>query len=266
MKLFISADIEGVAGIAHWEEANSSHPLYPRFADQMTREVAAVCEGAVAAGARDILVKDAHGAGRNLDPSGLPEQARVLRSWPRHPYSMVSGLDASFDGILFVGYHAAAGTGGNPLAHTISSADIAHIRINGELASEFRMNAYTAAMLGVPVLFVSGDRMLCEEARDLVPGLATVAVSEGLGGASTSIHPRLAVSTLRAKALEALQGDLSRGRLPLPDQFRIEVRFKQHPRAYAGQFYPGARQLDAHTVGFETRDYFEALRFFFFVL
>ena len=266
MKLFISADIEGVAGIANWEEANPAHALYPRFAEQMSREVAAVCEGAVAAGATDILVKDAHAAGRNLDPSLLPEEARVLRGWPRHPYSMMSGLDASFDGVLFVGYHSAAGTDGNPLAHTISSADIAHIRINGDLASEFRMSAYTAALLGVPVLFASGDRMLCEEARALVPGLATVAVSEGLGNASTSIHPRRAVDTLKAEALRALQGDLPARKLQLPDRFEIEVRFKQHARAYSGQFYPGARRLDAHTVGFEARDYFEALRFFFFVL
>ena len=155
---------------------------------------------------------------------------------------------------------------GTPLAHTISSADIAHIKINGAYASEFRMNAYTATMLGVPILFVSGDRMLCEEARDLVPGLVTVAVSEGLGAASTSIHPRRAVSTLRAEVLKAIQGNQAGGKLQLPDPFQIEVRFKQHPRAYAGQFFPGARQLDAHTIGFETRDYFEALRFFFFVL
>lgn len=266
MKLFISADIEGVAGIAHWEEANPSNPLYQRFADQMTREVAAVCEGAIAAGATDILVKDGHASGRNIDPALLPEEARVLRGWPRHPYSMMSGLDASFDGVLFVGYHAAAGTDGNPLAHTISSADIAHIRINGEYASEFRMNAYTASMLGVPILFASGDRMLCEEARKLVPGLTAVAVSEGLGSASTSVHPRRAVETLKAEALQALHMDLPSRKLQLPERFQIEVRFKQHARAYSGQFYPGARHLDAHTVGFETPDYLEALRFFFFVL
>lgn len=109
MKLFISADLEGVAGIVNWTEADIESSFSKYFTEQMTKEVNAACEAAIAAGATDILVKDAHSTARNLDPSKLPEQVKILRGWTRDPYSMMAGLDESFDGVLFIGYHAAAG-------------------------------------------------------------------------------------------------------------------------------------------------------------
>ena len=119
-KLFISADLEGTTGITHWGETEIGGYLYDRFTAQMTREVAAACEGAIGQGLEDILVKDAHDSGRNIDPAKLPEQARIFRAWSRHPYSMMFGLDESFDGVVFTGYHNAAGTNSNPLSHTMN--------------------------------------------------------------------------------------------------------------------------------------------------
>ena len=105
-KLFISADIEGTAGIVNWNETERSVPHdYDYFANQMTREVAAACEGAHDAGVEEIVVKDAHDSARNLNPAKLPEYARVYRGWARHPYSMMFGLDETFDGVVFTGYH-----------------------------------------------------------------------------------------------------------------------------------------------------------------
>ena len=121
-KIFISADIEGTSGIAHWNETERTMPHeYDYFAAQMTREVAAACEGAHAAGAEEILVKDAHDSGRNLNPAKLPEYARVFRGWACHPYSMMFGLDKSFDGVIFTGYHSAAQMNCNPLSHTMNT-------------------------------------------------------------------------------------------------------------------------------------------------
>ena len=118
MRIYISADIEGVCGITTWEEARRSSPEYAAFRKQMAAEVAAACEGALACGAEHIVVKDAHGTARNLDAHELPAPAQLIRGWSGHPHGMVQNIDESFDAALFVGYHARAGAGGNPLAHS----------------------------------------------------------------------------------------------------------------------------------------------------
>ena len=120
MKIFISADIEGTTGIAHWNETEKNHPDWKYFADQMTREVAAACQGAMDAGCQDIVVKDAHDSARNIDPRGLPECARLHRGWAGLPGSMMMCLDGSFDGCVFTGYHSGASWGTSPLSHTMN--------------------------------------------------------------------------------------------------------------------------------------------------
>jgi D-amino peptidase len=156
MKVYISADIEGVAGITNWEEARKEHPTYPEFREEMTAEVVAACEGAIAAGASEILIKDAHGSGRNIIAQRLPDCARLIRGWSGHPLCMVQELDESFDALMFLGYHSKAGSDGNPLAHTLS-LKVSRLAINGETASELFMHSLAAAMFKVPVVFVSGD-------------------------------------------------------------------------------------------------------------
>jgi D-amino peptidase len=203
-KLYISADIEGVCGIADWKETEIGEAQGAYFREEMTKEVRAACEAACEAGVEEIFVKDAHGSGRSIDPSALPENVRLMRAWTRDPYSMMAGLDASFGGVMFIGYHSGAGSDGNPLAHTMDSTNV-HILINGELASEFLINAYTAASFGVPILLLSGDRQLCEGVRRFDPSIRTVAVSEGLGNASISINPALARRRIKEEAAAALR-------------------------------------------------------------
>ena len=170
MRLYLSADIEGTCGIADWAETErATMDDYRPFAAQMTAEVAAACEGAVAAGAEDILVKDAHDSARNLDAARLPRQARVLRGWTGDPLCMMAGLErGAFGGVLFTGYHAWGCCGGNPLSHTMTTA-CDQVTLNGVPASEFLINAYTALYFGVPVAFLSGDRELCAFAQDWLP-------------------------------------------------------------------------------------------------
>ena len=131
MKIFISSDIEGTCGINSWCETEKGQDLYEHFRLQMSKEVAAACEGAIAAGAQDILVKDAHDSARNIDPNYLPEQARILRGWARHPFSMMAGLDESYDGVVFTGYHSAAEMNTNPLSHTMNTQNN-YVKINGD--------------------------------------------------------------------------------------------------------------------------------------
>ena len=265
MKLFISADLEGVAGIVNWSEADIESSFSKYFTEQMTKEVNAACEAAIAAGAEDILIKDAHSTARNLDPSKLPEQVKILRGWTRDPYSMMAGLDDSFDGVFFIGYHSAAGANGNPLAHTMNMQN-EYVKINGEIASEMLINAYTAASMGVPVLLATGDKMICEDALKINPHIKTVPVSEGIGNASISIHPNVALKKIKEQVQAALSEDLGKYKIDLPESFHVEIAFREHYLARRGSFYPGAKQTGAKTVEYETNDYNEVLRFLFFVL
>ena len=136
MKVFLSADMEGTCGIVSWPETERTTPFdYSPAQKQMTREVAAACQGALSAGAAEVLVKDAHDSARNIDPTGLPRGIRMNRSWSGDPLSMMSGLNQEkFDAVFFTGYHAWAGCPGNPLSHTMNGRNN-HVFLNGTLCS-----------------------------------------------------------------------------------------------------------------------------------
>src|SRR5512136_2281103 len=136
MKIYISADIEGVTGVTHWDETDLGKAESSLFREQMTAEVAAACEGALQAGATEIWVKDAHDSARNIIASRLPHEARLIRGWSGHPFIMVEELDATFQSLILVGYHSRMGSGGNPLSHTMSG-NVTWLKINDQFASEF---------------------------------------------------------------------------------------------------------------------------------
>jgi D-amino peptidase len=263
MKIFISADLEGVTGVTNWNETEKPHADYPEFREQMTAEVAAACEGALNAGATEIVVKDAHGSGRNLIAARLPREVRLIRSWMLDPYSMMAGLDGTFRAAMMTGYHSRAGSDASPLAHTFTGR-VVYIKINGQYASEFLINSRTAGSFGVPVVFLSGDAGVCQDGAAFLPALTTVAVMEGTGEATSSIHPALAVERIRAAAETALKGDVARCQIPMPPHFSVEVRFKLHTNARQASFFPGARLAEPHVVQFEADKHFEVLRFFMF--
>jgi D-amino peptidase len=257
MRIYISADIEGVCGITHWDEASKASPDYSAFQAQMQREVVAACEGAIAAGAREIRIKDAHASARNLDPWGLPRQAHLVREWSQHPLMMVQELDASFDAVLFVGYHAGAGCGGNPLSHTLTGA-YHSVRVNGAALSEFHLYSLAAAELGVPTAFVSGDAALCQQVTAHHPGILTVATGTGRGRSIIARHPAVVVEEIRRTVEQALRG------LPapavVPDPIALEVEYRDHREAFRGQFYPGAELVGDRVVGLTARSWFDVLR------
>ena len=264
MKIFVSADIEGVTGVTHWDETDAAKGDYRPAAEQMTAEVAAACEAALEAGATELWVKDAHDSARNLIADRLPRAARLVRGWSAHPFMMAQELDRTFAAMLLVGYHAGAATGQSPLAHTLTGT-ITRIFINGEPASEFLIQAHLGAYLGVPVVFLSGDQGICDSARAYNARIETVAVKQGAGGSTINLHPALAVDQIRAGVSRALQGDLSRCLSPLPAHFTLDVAYRDAAKAYQYGFYPTARLIDPVTVRFESTDYFEVLRFLLFV-
>ncbi|ODU56643.1 MAG: aminopeptidase [Clostridium sp. SCN 57-10] len=265
MKVFISADIEGIATTTTHEDCRPGIASYPYHCAQMTAEVAAACEGAIKAGATEIVIKDAHGPADNIDIKKLPKCTKVIRNWSGHPYSMCEGIDASFDAIMFVGYHGGASKSGNPLSHTVSGRPY-QVRINGRVASEFMIFSFCAANEGVPTVFLSGDRQLCEDYRDMHPALVTAAVKDGFGGTTISMQPDAACDLIREQAEKALSQKLDGMCCKLPEHFRIEVEYHHHSNATKCSFYPGATRINETTIGFETHHYFDAARFFKFVL
>lgn len=258
-KLYISADIEGTCGISHWDETLKDKRDYLPYARQMTREVAAACEGALEAGVEFILVRDAHGSARNLDAALLPSQVQVLRGWGPDPMCMMHGLDDSFYAAVFTGYHDAAGAGSNPLAHTMDT-NLIWFTLNGDTVSEAMLNAFAAAYFRVPLAALTGDQGLCDRMTGLIPSLTTIPVNKAQGGAVLSIHPDEAVKRIREGVAKALKNGLGENLLTLPDTFRADMRFRDVQRAFRAGFYPGMQMLDSHTLRFETNNYYELLR------
>ena len=265
MRVFISVDIEGSCMATTWEETRRGEFNFERQRAQMTAEVKAACEGAVAAGADYILVNDAHGSGLNIDPAQLPECAEVIRGWSGHYLSMADGVNETFDAAMFVGYHSAAGRNGNPLSHTETRRPL-RVRLNGMVGSEFLLYSWACALYGVPTVLLSGDQMLTEDSRNLHPGLHTVAVKDGFGGMTRNLHPNVACDRIRAQAEAALKQDLTKAGIVLPDHFTFEVSYKEHPDAVRRSFYPGCRLVDDNTVVLETDDFTDILRAVQFIL
>lgn len=264
MKVYISGDIEGVTGVTSWSETEKTHSDHGAFAHQMTKEVKAACEAAFEAGAEEIYVKDAHDSARNIDFNELPEYVTLQRGWAGEPMCMVSGLDSSFDAALFVGYHSRAGSGDSPLAHTLSTS-LDYIKINGSYASEFLINAYAAALHDVPVIFVSGDKGLTKEVKETNSNIATLAVKEGLGKCTISMHPEKAVKEIKVISAAALKSDYTLCKIVLPDTFNVEIGYQKHETAYRNSFYPGAQLISPKVISYSTNDYYEVLRLFHFL-
>ncbi len=263
MKVYISADIEGVTGVTHWDETELTRAESSLFREQMTAEVAAACEGALEAGATEIWVKDAHDSARNINAAKLPKEAKLIRGWSGHPFQMMQELDNSFQAACLIGYHSRAGMGTSPLAHTMTGM-LTRVTINGQPSSESLISIYAAASVHVPVVFLSGDKGLCDEIRGFNPHIATVAVKEGIGNSTVSLHPEVAIAKIKEGTAKALKGDLSLCQVPLPGHFTMEIQYRRAFDAYRNGFYPGAVQKDDTTVAFENDSYYEVLRFFLF--
>lgn len=265
MKVFICADIEGTAGITDWDEAEKGKPDYAEFRSLMTAEIVAACDGARAAGASEIVVKDAHWTARNLLVDELGPDVRILRGWSGHPDRMMFGLDETFDAAVHVGHHAKSGSDANPLAHSFTRR-VSRITLNGATASEFTFNALTAARYGVPTVFLSGDAEICADARALVPGIATVETIAGFGAATLSLSPAASRAAIRDTVERALKAPVTGTVAALAAAYELVMEFSTPVDAYRGSWYPGVEHPSPRTLVFRTTDYFEVQRALQFIV
>ena len=201
MKIYILTDLEGVAGVARWDQTGADTPGYPQAVRLMTEELRACVAGIQSVDPNaDIWVWDGHGCG-SVDFERFPRGARLLNNGP---VGTTGYLDATFDALFFLGQHAKAGTDGGNLAHTYSSKSIEYYRINGLEMGEFGCRAALAGSYGVPTIFVSGDDKMAAEARALVPGIYCAEVKIGLAH-QVALHlaPEDARDLVRSVAAEA---------------------------------------------------------------
>jgi D-amino peptidase len=247
VKVFISVDMEGVAGIVDWAQCLAGGDDYALGRDLLVGEVNAAIEGALAAGATDILVNDAHSTMRNLPPVALAGRAACL-SGRFKPLYMMEGLDASFDAAIFLGYHAAIGTPG-VLSHTYNPRAIAQVRLGGVRTGEAGLNALVAQHFAVPIAVITGDQYVGPEAAPFCPGITTVEVKKSISRyAAQHSHPAAAQDLIREGVRTALAGTATLVPPALPMPATIEVRFTSPDMAEQASWVRGVSRLDEITV------------------
>jgi D-amino peptidase len=265
-KVYISADMEGIAGVVTGEQLGPQGFEYQRFREFMTNEVLAAIEGARAAGATEVLVSDSHGNGQNLLIEKFPKDVQIVRSWPR-PLMMMEGIDSTFDAVLFVGYHTSTTNTQGVRAHTMSSANFADIRLNGISVPEAGLNAAIAGHFGVPVVLITGDDAIVKEARALLGDLEGAVVKWPLGFHSArTITPEASCELIRDKAKVAVARAGERKPYRLKTPVELELRFKNYRPAEVLSYLPMVERVDAHSVRFRGKDILEVARFIEFVL
>src|SRR5947207_3304869 len=203
MKVFLSSDMEGTAGVVDWEQCVGDGPQAAAGRALLLAEVNAAIEGAVAGGATEIVVNDSHSTMRNLPADALAGDASYI-SGSHKPLYMMQGLDDSFDGVMFVSYHGSVGAPAG-LSHTYNPRAVVEARLDGVVTGEAGINALVAAHYGVPVVLVTGDRCACEEAAAVLPGVQTAVVKEHVSRvAAHSLHPGRACALIREAASKAV--------------------------------------------------------------
>ena len=259
MRVMISADMEGATGVTWAEDVRPGSEQWQRFRKLFTGDVNAAVAGLFDGGATDVLVNEAHASQRNLLLEELDARARMLTG--RHkPLSMMQGIDAGLDGVVFLGYHAGAGVDG-VLSHTYLPNSITGVWLDGVHASEGRLNTALAAEYGVPVLLVTGDDLTCVDANDYAPGAQTVAVKECVSRyAAICLPPRRTAADIAAAA-KAGMADAGRFE-PLLAEHRIEVEFDATHLAHAAAVVPTVELVGVRRVGFEAPDMTAAMKAF----
>lgn len=261
MKVFISSDMEGTAGVVDWSQCRLGEPQYDYYRGLLQDEVNAAIEGAVSAGADEFLVNDSHSTMQNLRPDALAGRARYLSG--RHkPLYMMQGLDASFDAVFYVAYHGSMSTAA-PLSHTYNPRAIADVSLNGTVVGEAGINSLVALGHGVPVVLVSGDDVTAAETAALNPGVQTAVVKTAINRfAAESLHPADARELIRDRAAAAIRGlpaaDLPQIALPAT----LRITFRNADLAELATWLDGVERVDRTTVSVRGDDPIRLFRTF----
>ena len=247
MKIFISPDMEGTAGVVDWSQCTAGRPEYGFYRTLLQDEVNAAIEGALAAGADEFLVNDSHSKMQNLRPDRPAGRARYLSG--RHkPMYMMQGLDDSFDAIFFVSYHGSM-TSAAPLSHTYNPRAIAEVSLNGTVVGESGINSLVALGHGVPIVLVTGDDVTATESTKINPAARTAVVKTALTRfAADSMHPADACELIRTKAAEAIR-ELASAEVPAVNlPATLSITFRNADLAEMATWIAGIERAGTTTV------------------
>ncbi|MCA1707872.1 MAG: M55 family metallopeptidase [Actinobacteria bacterium] len=270
MRVLIIGDIEGVSGVVKPQQGNGAEKIYQEARRLYTEEFNAAIRGAAAAGADEIVALDCHGAGgpwtfNSLVPDLLDERCDwvVQNRWTEYTGFLEEGCDAA----LLIGMHAMAGAARGVLSHTVSGTDWHELRFNGKPAGETAINAALCGTWGCPVVMVSGDDVVCDEARDLLgPELTTVVAKEGLGRYSARNYGVKRVRRLIEEGAERALSDPSAIDPYVPEKpCTIEVTYRTADRAEKFRHIPWIEIIDGRNILVRADDWWSAWRSFYFI-
>ena len=266
-KILISVDMEGLAGVVTGEQLGPSGFEYQRFRKFMTDEALAAIDGALEAGAKEIVVADSHGNGQNLLIEKLPDDVMVIRSWPRR-FGMVAGIDETFDGVMLVGYHSSTHNMEGVRAHTFSSARLTSVKINDMPVSEGMWAAMVTGHFNVPVILVTGDDIATKEIKDFLGDVEVAVVKEAMGFHSAkSLTPAAANKLIKAASLKAVKNISSFKPYKISGQeVSLKVTFKDYQPSQVLDYLSIVERIDSHTIEFVGKDMVEVADFFVFLM
>jgi D-amino peptidase len=267
LRIYISADMEGLAGVVSGEQLGPEGFEYQRYREHMTNEVLAAIEGARAGGATDFVVSDSHGDMQNLLIDRLPPEVRVIRGAPR-PLSMMEGIqNGRYDGAIFIGYHAGASHATGVQAHTISGGTVFEISVNGTAASEGMINAGVAGEHGVPVILVAGDDAAVEDVVELLGDVERAVVKRAINARSAdTLTPRAAQALIRERSEAAVRRIADFEPWVMPGPLTLELTFRQAIRAQLLELLPQVERTARRTIRFEADTMVDIQHFLKFVL
>jgi D-amino peptidase len=257
LKVFISIDMEGLAGVVNnGPISGTTHPDYAHFRKIMAEEASAAVDGAFRAGATEVIVRDSHGAKENMLPGDVDPRARLLRGQSTGAKNMMEGIDSTFGAVVFVGYHAKAGTPNAILEHT-STGNVVDFSINGVSLPEGGYNAMVAGLYGVPVVFAAGDKALTDQLRGLLGPIEVAPIKEEILDAVNSLSPKAAQDAIRAGVEKAVRNRASFKPYKPSGPYTMVLKVKQ-----ARPIYAGATQTGPLEFTFSSPDLLEVLRAF----
>ncbi len=263
MRLYISADMEGTAGVASWTQVDPKNTTeYPYYRRCMSLEVRAAIEGAREAGVTGVLINDSHSAMRNVMWDELPDDVRMIYG-NRKPFSMSEGAEGGFGAAFFTGYHAGAGEADGACEHTYSPDTIYAVRVNGIRCSEALLNAAVLGLAGVPVVLITGDRTTVEGAKAHLPWITGVAIKESIGRFATdSLSPGEARRRIREGARSAIERLADARPFVFDPPIALEIDFVSTQNADFAELIPGVERIGGRTVRYEHEDYRVVFRLF----
>ena len=266
-RLYISADIEGVAAVASAEQTGVSGFEYQQAREWMTNEVIAACEAAFEFGIEEIVISDSHGNAQNLLPDVLPDKVQLVRGWPR-PLGMMEGIDqGEYDAALLLGYHTGARDLSGVMAHTLSGRAFRDVKLNGQSASETVISAAIAAHYQVPVIMVSGDDAYSEHAQSVFDTVETATVKWACSTTSTrSLLPREACALIHEKVATALLRLDDFAPLSIATPVQVEVDFVNRKVAEQLAYLPMFERRSATELQFIGRDMPEVSQILMFLI